>query len=137
MAQLASFLDILDARSDSYLGWARSKDVEVYRQARDAGLLRERKRRPQAFEMDTSAQLLAGIYYLLQQDIHVASRTKKKFRGEPWPTPETAAEVIKREDAQRGYDDLMAEIVFIDGDYEQFAAEHAAEVTRIDNPNQL
>jgi hypothetical protein len=108
----------------------------VYRQAKDAGLLRSRKSRPQAFEMDTTAQLLAGIYYLLQQDVHVNSRSKKKFRGEPWPTPETAAELIKREDAERGYEDLMAEVAYIDGDYEQFVAEHRAESARIDNPQQ-
>ncbi len=108
----------------------------MYRQAKESGLLRQRKYRPQAFEMATKDQLLAGIYLQLQQDIHVNSRTKKKFRGDPWPTPETAAEVIKREDADRGYQTLMDEIVFYDGDYESFAAEHAADAVRIDSPQQ-
>lgn len=108
----------------------------MYREAREAGSLRSRKYRPQAFEMNTTTQLLAGIYYLLQQDVHVNSRSKKKFRGDPWPTPETAAELIKREDAQRGYEDLMAEITFIEGDYEQFVNEHQDESIRIDSPQQ-
>lgn len=126
---MAGLVELLDRRSDSYLKWARDNDVEIYRDADAAGLLQPARnaKKPQGFEMTLSAEIAAANFFLLQQLIHVSSRTKKKFRGKPWPAPETAADVVKREKAEAGYNQLMDEIVFLPRDeFDAHIAEHRA-----------
>lgn len=74
--------------------------------------------------MDEQTQILAACFQLLQQLVKVTARDKK-YKPKPWPAPETAAEIIKRQDADRGYDDLMSEIVFLPQDeFDAHIAEH-------------
>lgn len=74
--------------------------------------------------MTEHAQIEAANFHLLQQVLKATARDKK-YKPKPWPTPETAAERIKREDAERGYRDLMEEIVFLpQDDFEAHVAEH-------------
>lgn len=130
-AKLASLVDILEKRGDSYLSWAQSKDVEVYRAAEQTGRLRQGSGRPEAFEVDLSAQVSMANFFLLQQLIHVTSRSRKKFSGKRWPTPQTAADIVKQEKAEQGYHDLMAEIVFLEQDeFDRHIAEHKGDVIR-------
>lgn len=128
--KLASLVHILDLRPDSYLTWARNNDVEIYRAAYKSGLLREsgKAKKPQGFEMTLSAEIAAANFLLLQQLIHVTARSRKKFRGKPWPAPETAADVVKRERADEGYQSLMSEIRFLPREeFEAHIAEHRSQ----------
>lgn len=123
---MASLVDILEARDDTYLSWAKSQDVELYRAADKAGTLRQGSNKPKTFEWGITEQILSGIFLLLQQDIHVNARSRKRFSGRPWPHPETAADIVKRERADQGHHDLMAEIVFVSQDeFEAHIAAHA------------
>ncbi len=100
----------------------------MYRDAQRAGMLRTGANRPQSFEVDLNAQVSMANFFLLQQLIHVTSRTKKKFSGKQWPTPQTAAEIVKAQVAEQGFNDLMAEIVFVEQDeFDRHVAEHQAQ----------
>ena len=74
--------------------------------------------------MDEQTQILAACFQLLQQLVKVTARDKK-YKPKPWPTPETAADIIKRQDADKGYNDLMSEIVFLpQEEFDAHVAEH-------------
>lgn len=115
---------MLELRSNSYLNAARAQDVELHRAAADAGTLKTSKHRPQVFDMDERTQIEAANHVLLQQILKHVARDKK-FKPQPWPSPETAADVIKRQDADRGYHDLMQEIVYMPQDeFDAHIAKH-------------
>lgn len=127
--KLAGLVDILEKRSDSYLTWARQRDVDVYRAASRSGPATSRQHRPQSFEMSEQAQIQAAQFQLLQQLIKVTARDKK-YKPKAWPMPETAAEIVKREDADQGYENLMSEIRFLPREeFEAHIAEHKASQT--------
>lgn len=102
----------------------------MYRAAKGAGATGvARKHRPQSFEMSEQAQIQAGMFQLLQQLIKVTARDKK-YRPKGWPMPETAADIVGREQADQGYIDLMNEIVFVEQDeFDRHIAEHRASQT--------
>lgn len=104
----------------------------MYRAAKDAGRLRKSDGRPEAFEVDLPSQLLMGMFRELRKLNHVYyGGKKKKFQDKGWPTPKTAADIVKAQAAEQGYDDLMAEIVFAEPDeFDRIVAEHGGDVIR-------
>ncbi|RZT87456.1 hypothetical protein EV383_4380 [Pseudonocardia sediminis] len=125
---------MLDRRSDSYLRWAKLRDVEVYEAAAEAGLLQTKQHRPETFEMGEQTQILAALFQLLQQNIHVTSGSRKKSRAKPWPTPETAADIVKRRAAHQAFDQLMEELVFVpQEEFDAHIAEHESKQAIIRN----
>lgn len=76
--------------------------------------------------MDEQTQILAALFQLMQQHIAVTAKDKKAVKkSKPWPRPETAEDLIKRQDADKGYQDLMSEIVFLpQTEFDQHVAEH-------------
>lgn len=103
----------------------------MYRAASQAGALNTRRHRPESFEMTEQAQIAAGMFKLLQDVVRVTSRDKK-FKPKPWPMPETAADIVKKEDAEAGYQSVMDDIVFLPADeFAEHVERHRGETPEI------
>lgn len=131
-----SFVEQFETNPRSWLEWGKANDVDRFREARRAGKLTKGKPRVETFEMGQAEQLLAAIYVLMQQQIHVTAQKgakhPKRFRGRPWTSVTTAYDALIEQDrlqlaeANRQF---MAMFEFVpQAEFEADLAEHQADL---------
>lgn len=70
--------------------------------------------------MSVDSEILAGLYYLLQQNIYVTANhgvpknKQKKPKFHQWPQPVTAAAMARKEQRRKAYNHLESVITFAD-----------------------
>lgn len=101
---------------------ARSRDVELYKLATARGHKARRSPPPEIYEYSSEqeylaivAQQLHNIAYLIANQ-NTPKRKRKKYKPLKLPRPETAADVVHREQARDAYDYLESVVRFVPDD---------------------
>lgn len=113
-----NLVERLDRVGHSWTSAARATDVDAYRAARDAGLLRQHrgKHHTDPVEWSTTNQQLAATISLLQQLIHAVyvhqtEAARKKPKVTPWPAPRTAADMVRAVEADEVFTHLEQNVI--------------------------
>lgn len=123
---------------------ARSVDVEVYEwmQKKSRGHADKAKpEKPRAYDYSPELEAIAAVWHELQ---HVAYQVankdvpkgkRKRFKPQQWPTPETAADLVRRRDSQKAKRHLQSVVTYV-SDEEWLArfgpgSQHSDSFTRV------
>lgn len=112
------FLDGLPR--DSHYWSARSKDVELYKLSRNSKIKRKSPP-PEAYEIGPEVEVMAALFVQMQQTNHLLSQLPKgrkrgrakRFKPVKWPMPETAAEILKRQERRAAFEHFESVIVYV------------------------
>lgn len=120
------FLDGLP-RASHYWG-ARSKDVDAYRLTRGHRIKRKAPP-PEAHEFSPELEALAAVFLQLQQLCFLVGRLpvpkkgrKRRFKPVKWPIPETAADLVQRQERREALAHFEDVIRFVPDD--EWIAQH-------------
>lgn len=124
--QLSSFIDQLPRTSR--LTAARANDVEMYRAAvdRNGKPPGGKPDPPPLYEWSREHEALGAIFYQLQQVAHLIAnqnaKNPKKFKGQRWPFPVTAADILRKQRAREAFEEIEGQLKFVS--VEEWQAQH-------------
>jgi hypothetical protein len=95
----------------SHLSRAQADDEELYELL--SGGPRRKPSPPALTEWTWEHEALAAIHYRLGELIHVTSGARKRPQIAPWPTPETAADRVRRRRAREAFEHVESVIRFV------------------------